>query len=68
MGARVAVLSAQADLLAAMKGEDEALFGETEHRDLELRYLEAVELRDTYLHNYGGDINEVTGDAKIFKE
>ena len=51
-----------------MKGEDEALFGETERRDLELRYEEAVELRDTYQHNYGSDISEVTGDAKIFKE
>jgi len=68
LGARVAVLSAKADLLGAQKGDREAEFFETEQRDFEIRHEETVELRDTYLNNFDGDVNEVTGDAKIFKE
>lgn len=29
---------------------------------------EATVLRDEYLNAYGGDVTDVTGDAKIFKE
>ena len=51
-----------------MKGDKEAELGDDVARDLELRFEETVELRDTYLHNFKQDLEAITGDAKIFKE
>ena len=69
LGARVAVLSAKADLLKTLKGEQEAEFFDTNSRDLEVRCEETVELRDTYQQNFGGDVEQLSSkEAKIFKQ
>ncbi len=63
IGARAAIMSAKCDLLEQMIAtkytQDEAAL-----EDLR----EATLLRDEYLNAYSGNINDVTGDAKIFKE
>lgn len=51
-----------------MRGNAEAEIGDTEGRDLEIRHEETVELRDTYRYNFDGQLDALTGDAKIFKE
>jgi len=68
LGARVACLMVRADMLHSLGGDRDADFGDNSQRDLQVQYEEVCELRDTYLHAFGGDVQSVSGDAKIFKE
>lgn len=56
-------MSAKADLLEQMVANK---YTNDEAAIEDLR--EATLLRDEYLNAYSGNINDVTGDAKIFKE
>ncbi len=56
-------MSAKCDLLEQMIATKYTL-DEAALEDLR----EATLLRDEYLNAYSGNINDVTGDAKIFKE
>ena len=68
LGARVACLMVRADMLKALGGEVDAEFNDSTQRDLQIQYEDVCEMRDTYLHAFGGDVDSVSGDAKIFKE